>query len=167
MSGQQQTPSTGKSTARKPGVSAVPKGYHTVTPYLIVDGGTKLLDFLTRALDAKVSSVMKMPDGKVGHAEVKIGDSFLMISDSMPGQNAQPTMLYLYVEDADAAFKKALGAGATQVQEIKDQFYGDRAGCFKDPSGNTWWLATHIEDVPPEELEKRAKQSMQATQQKH
>ena len=164
MSGQQTTPSSAKSTVRKPGVSAVPQGYHTVTPYLIVDGANKLLDFLTRAFEAKVGEKMQGPDGKIGHVEVKLGDSFIMLSDSMAEHKAMPTMLYLYVEDADAVFQRALKAGATQVAEIKDQFYGDRSGAVKDPSGNTWRIATHVEDVPHDELVRRAQESMKSMQ---
>lgn len=164
MSGPQTTPTSGKSTTRKPGVNPIPKGYHAVTPYLMADGAARLLDFLTRAFDAKVGKKMQGPDGKIGHVEVRIGDSFIMLSDSTPEHKATPTMLYLYVEDADATFKRALQAGGTQVSEIKDQFYGDRSGAVKDPVGNTWWIATHIEDVPHDELAKRAQQSMKAMQ---
>ena len=167
MSGQQSTSTSGK-TQRKPGVSPIPKGYHTVTPYLIVDGATKFIDFVTRAFGAKATEKMQGPDGKIGHAEVVIGDSHVMLCDATPQFKAGPAMLYLYVEDADAAFAQALKAGATSVKEPMDQFYGDRSGCVKDFAGNTFWIATHIEDVPRDELERRSKEAMkQMGLQKH
>jgi PhnB protein len=153
-----QTPGKGKS------VQAVPKGYHTVTPFLVVDGAKKVLDFLIKAFDAKAMTVMPgdKPD-RVGHAEVKIGDSIIMMGDAMADQKAAPTMLYLYVEDADAMFKRAKNAGGTVVKEMENQFYGDRCGCLKDPAGNLWWVATHVEDVSADELKRRHSEMMKKT----
>jgi PhnB protein len=156
MSGSMQGSQTGKSTAKtKPSVQKVPSQYHTVTPYLVLDNATKVVDFLTKAFDAKTQIKMDAPGGKIGHAELKIGDSPIMVADAMMDMKPMQFNLYVYVEDADATFKKALQAGGTSVKEPMDQFYGDRAGCVKDPSGNTWWIATHIEDVPSDELKRR------------
>ena len=166
MSGQQST-TPAKAAASKAGVSPVPKGYHTVTPYLMVEGGAKFIEFLTRAFDAKSQSKMQAPDGRIGHAEILLGDSHLMLSDAMGEQKALPTMLYLYLADADASYRRAIAAGATGVKEPADQFYGDRAGCVTF-AGVTIWIATHIEDVPTAELERRAQDAMkQMGQQKH
>jgi PhnB protein len=155
MSGSTQGSMTGKTQAKsKPGVKPIPSGYHTVTPYLVVNNATKVIDFLKNGLGAK--EIMRMDArGKVGHAELKLGDSPLMLADAMMDMKALEMNLYVYVEDADATFKKALQAGGTAVKEPMDMFYGDRAGCVKDPSGNTWWIASHVEDVPPDELKRR------------
>jgi uncharacterized glyoxalase superfamily protein PhnB len=149
-------PHTQTSGKGKAGVQAIPKGYHTVTPYLVIDGAKKVIDFLKKAFDAQQVTLMPGdgPD-KIGHAEVKIGDSIIMIGDAMADQKAIPTMLYLYVEDADATFKRAKQAGGTVIKDIENQFYGDRAGCVKDPSGNLWWIASHVEEVAPDELKRR------------
>ena len=137
-------------------VKPIPNGYHTVTPYLLVSGVRKLIDFLKNAFDAEVSECMDAPDGTVMHAQVKIGDSFIMMGD--PRGTCEPTRasLYLYVPDMDAVYRQAIKAGGTSVMEPADQIYGDRNAGVKDPVGNTWWIATHIEDVPPDELSKRA-----------
>lgn len=137
-------------------VKPIPDGYHTVTPYLVVDNASHLIDFLKKAFDAQVVFQMDAPGGKIGHAEIKIGDSMIMLSDSTPEHKAYHIGLYLYVPDVDSVFKKAIAAGGTSVMEPTDQFYGDRSGGLKDPLGNTWWIGTHIEDVPEEELKKRA-----------
>jgi uncharacterized glyoxalase superfamily protein PhnB len=134
----------------------IPDGYHTVTPYLVVDGGQKLIDFLKQAFDAKETFSMKGQAETIAHAEVQIGDSTVMISDSTPEWKARSSLLYLYVEDVDAVYKRALEAGATAVREPANQFYGDRSGGVTDPVGNYWGIATHIEDVLPDELAKRA-----------
>ena len=134
----------------------IPDGYHTVTPYLVVDGGQKLIDFLKQAFDAKETFSMKGQGETIAHAEVQIGDSTVMISDSTPEWKARSSLLYLYVEDVDAVYKRALEAGATAVREPANQFYGDRSGGVTDPVGNYWGIATHIEDVLPDELAKRA-----------
>jgi PhnB protein len=120
-----------------------PEGYHTVTPYLIVQGAGKLIEFLKTAFDATVMMTTVNPEGKVGHTEVRIGDSVVMLSEARGEYHAMPTMLYVYVEDADATYKKAIEAGATSVRPVEDQSYGDRSGGVKDMCGNQWWMATH------------------------
>ena len=139
--------------------SAVPEGYHSVTPYLIVDDAMKLIEFMKQAFDAEEKELIKAPDGTVGHAEIKVGDSVIMMGQAGGDWKPMPTGLYLYVADADAAYKKAPEAGATSVSEVADQFYGDRNGGVKDPSGNLWWIATRKENVSPEELQRRAAQA--------
>ena len=141
-------------------VKAIPDGYHAVTPYLVVQGAAKLIDFLKQAFDAQETFRMPMPDGTIMHAEVKIGDSMVMMGEASEQWKPMPAALYLYVTDADAVYKRALQAGATSIMEPADQFYGDRHGGVKDPSGNMWWIATHKEDVAPEELKKRAEAFM-------
>jgi len=135
-------------------VKPIPDGYHTVTPYLIVKGAAQLIDFLKEAFGAQ--ETFRMPGGGgIMHAELRIGDSAVMMSDAMAEFGPMPTMIHLYVEDVDAVYKRALQAGATPVQELKDQFYGDRAGGVRDAFGNLWYIATHVEDVPFEELQRR------------
>jgi PhnB protein len=136
-------------------VKPIPEGYHTVTPYLVVEGAAGLIDFLKQAFDAE--EVFRMPgkDGTVGHAEVRIGNSMIMLADAADGYAARPSMICLYVEDADATYQRAIAAGATSVKELADQFYGDRSGAVTEASGMQWWISTHIEDVAPEELAKR------------
>lgn len=134
----------------------VPEGYHTVTPYLIVDEANRLLAFLEAAFGAKILHRTDRPDGEVAHAEIQIGDSRLMLSGSQPQWPALPCAIYLYVEDCDALYAQALAAGAKSTQAPADMFYGDRHGGVIDPSGNQWWIATHIEDVSPEEMERRS-----------
>ncbi|MFG3593845.1 VOC family protein [Bradyrhizobium sp. RDI18] len=142
-------------------VKPVPKGFHTVTPYLVVDGAEKVIRFMKEAFGAEpVFEPMMRPDGKVMHAEFKIGDSIVMISDSSERAQATSTMLYLYVPNVDAVYQKALKAGATSLMEPADQFYGDRSGSVKDAAGNSWHIGTHIEDVSPTELKKRATEFM-------
>lgn len=139
-------------------VQYIPADHRAVTPYLCVDNATRLIEFLKKAFDVQKTEVCgTTPDGKIMHAEVKIGDSWIMIGEAQPGYPATPSKLYLYVPDADKVYKQAISAGGTSVQEPKDQFYGDRNSAVADPSGNQWWIATHVEDVSPEELEKRAK----------
>ena len=137
-------------------VKPIPEGYHTVTPYLVVEGAAGLIDFLKQAFDAE--EVVRMPgkDGTVGHAEVRIGNSMIMLADAQAEYPAKPHMICLYVEDADATYQRAIAAGATSIKEPADQFYGDRSGGVKDASGMQWWISTHIEDIAPEELERRA-----------
>ena len=137
-------------------VKPVPDTYHTVTPYLIVKGAAQLVDFLKRAFGAKEVHLMKGPDGGVAHGDLLVGDSHVMLGEASGPWAPQPTSLYVYLPDCDATYQQALAAGGTSVQEPKTQFYGDRHGGVKDPSGNTWWIATHVEDVPPEELGRRA-----------
>ena len=133
----------------------IPDGYHTVTPYLVVPDVARLLEFLKQAFDAQPSPTHAEADGTIRHAEVRIGDSMIMIGQGGPEYPPMPAMLYLYAEDVDAVYKRAIAAGGVAVQEVRDQFYGDRSGGVKDAFGNQWWVATHIEDVSPEEMQKR------------
>jgi len=139
-------------------VRAVPEGLQTVTPYLVVDNAAKLIDFIKKAYDGKVSFISNRDDKKIMHAMVTIGTSTIMIADTMEGTPAKTGMLYLYLENADDVFKKAIDAKATSVQEPRTEFYGDRAGAVKDEWGNVWWIATHVEDVDPDELDRRMKE---------
>jgi PhnB protein len=143
-------------------VKPIPDGFHSLTPYLTVKGAAQAIDFYRRAFGATERFRMTGPDGKsVGHAEITIGDSILMLADESPfGQSPQTlhgtsVSLALYVEDVDAAFQRALNAGATVKQPVENKFYGDRAGCLVDPFGHLWTLMTHVEDVPPTEMRKR------------
>jgi PhnB protein len=133
-------------------VEAIPEGYHTITPYLIAEGVPRLLDFLERAFDAREVHRLAGPDGSIAHVEYRIGDSMLMLSEARGEWKPMPTCIYLFVNDIDAVYKRALEAGATSLMEPADQFYGDRNAGVKDASGNSWWIATHIEDLAPEEL---------------
>lgn len=140
-------------------VQPIPAGYHTVTPYLAVRGAGDVLAFVKNAFDAVETECVKLPDGTVKHAEVEIGDSRVMIGEATKaGFAPMPACLYLYVEDAAAWFQRAVDAGAEVVDELQDHFYGDRSGGVKDPAGNHWYVATHIEDVTPEEMERRMAQ---------
>ena len=136
-------------------VKPIPDGYHTVTPYLVVDDVAKVVEFLKRAFDAKEGHRSTRPDGTIAHTEVRIGDSPVMLGAARDQWKSMPCMIYLYVPDTDVAYKRALEAGATSLMEPANQFYGDRNAGVKDPAGNQWWIATHIEDVSPEEMEKR------------
>lgn len=140
--------------ARK--VKPIPDGYHTVTPILMVDEAAELIDFLKDAFGAKERSRFTDPNGKIAHAEVVIGDSIVQLSDAQGEWKPIQVPLLVYTTDTDAAYKRALKAGATSIREPADQFYGDRTGGVKDVFGNSWWIATHVEDVSPEELERRA-----------
>jgi uncharacterized glyoxalase superfamily protein PhnB len=136
-------------------VKPVPEGFHTVTPYLVVTGVAKLIDFAKQAFGAKEVFLAKRPDGGVQHAEVKIGDSIVMMGEG--GGKEFPGMLHLYVEDCDAVYRRAVEAGAKSIREPADQPFGDRASGVEDEFGNQWWISTHIEDVTSEEMERRAK----------
>lgn len=138
-------------------VKPIPDGYHTVTPMLVVEGAPRLLEFLKAGLKATELEKFEGEDGSIMHAEVKIGDSIVMIGEAMEGFPATPTALYLYVPDADTTYRTAINAGGQSVMEPADQFWGDRAGCVSDPSGNKWWIATHMEDVDSEELARRVR----------
>jgi uncharacterized glyoxalase superfamily protein PhnB len=142
-------------------VKPIPDGYHTVTPYLTVDGAAKLLEFVKRAFGAEEVFRMDTPDGKVGHAEVRIGDSMVMLADATTSDQGKPmpAMIHLYVEDVDKVYRQAIEAGATSQREPTDMFYGDRTAGVSDEVGNSWWIATHVEDIPPEEMAKRAEQA--------
>ena len=139
----------------KRSVQAIPDGSHTVTPYLVVEGIPKLLDFLKQAFGAQERFRMARPDGGVMHADVKIGDSIVMMGEAMGEWKPKPCSLYLYVEDVDAVYQRAIDAGGTKVREPSNQFYGDRTGGVIDPCGNYWGIATHVEDVSHEEKTKR------------
>ena len=135
----------------------VPDGYHTVTPYLTVRGAAKVIEFLKQAFGAELSlEPVKRPDGAIMHAEVKIGDSRVMLGEENEMAKATTTSLYVYVPNVDSVYQRAVKAGGNSVMEPTDMFYGDRTGSVKDPSGNTWSIATHKEDVAPQELAKRA-----------
>jgi uncharacterized glyoxalase superfamily protein PhnB len=136
-------------------VKTAPEGYHSVNPFLIVEGAPKLIQFLKQTFDAKVEESVNRPDGRIAHTELTVGDSIIMMSDATPKYGATASHLYVYLENVDLTFKRALEAGASSVQEPTDQFYGHRTAGVKDPTGNYWWIAQHVEDVPPEELERR------------
>ena len=144
-------------------VKPIPEGYPRVTPYLIVDGASAAIDFYRDVLGATERMRMAAPDDKLGHAELEIGDSLIMLADEAPDMGAlgpksvggTPVTVHVYVEDADAVFERAVDAGAKALRQIEDRFYGDRSGEFEDPFGHHWSVATHVEDVPPEEMEKR------------
>jgi PhnB protein len=136
-------------------VKPIPEGYHTITPYLLVKDVRPLIEFLKKAFDAKEVHASALPDGTITHADVLIGDSHLMMGSARGEWQPLPGMVYLYVPDTDAVYKQALAAGATTIMAPADQFYGDRNAGVKDPFGNLWWIATHVEDVPPDELARR------------
>jgi PhnB protein len=138
----------------------IPAGYHSVTPYLVVKGADRLIDFVTQAFDATLIERMARADGTIGHAEVRVGDSVVMLSEARGEWKPMPAALYLNVPDTDATYREALKAGAASVMEPADQFYGDRNAGVRDPVGNIWWIGTHQEDVPREELERRAAANM-------
>ena len=155
-------------------VQPIPHGYHTVTPYLVVNDAAKAIDFYKRAFDAVEKHRMEGPNGKIGHAELQIGDSMIMLADEMPHMDAKAphsvggttSGIFLYVKDVDAAFHKATAAGAKVTAPVADMFWGDRYGKLMDPFGHSWSMATHKEDVAPEEMKKRAQAEMarQSTQ---
>jgi PhnB protein len=144
-------------------VKPIPDGYHTATPYLIVRDAARALDFYRAAFGATEVMRMESPGGKVGHAEFRIGDSALMLADEFPEMGVvspqtlggSPVSILLYVEDVDARFPQAVAAGAKVLRPLKDQFYGDRSGTVADPFGHVWTLATHKEDLTPEEMNRR------------
>jgi PhnB protein len=149
-------------------VKPIPEGYHTVTPYMYIRDAASAIEFYKKAFNAKEIMCMKGPDGKVKHAEIRIGNSPIMVTDEWPecGALSPQTLkgsavsLYLYVEDVDALFKQAIAAGGKEIHPVKDQFYGDRSGGLTDPFGHVWYLATHKEDMSEEELMRRAKAAM-------
>jgi len=151
-----------------PAVNPIPEGYPRVTPYLCVDGAAAAIDFYTSVLGAKERMRMPGPDGKVGHAELSFGDAVVMLADEYPDMDVRspmsiggsPVTIHLYVEDVDRVFQQALAAGATESRPVEDQFYGDRSGQFVDPFGHKWNVASHVEDVPPEEMTKRMNEAM-------
>lgn len=136
-------------------VKPIPEGYRTVTPYLLVREAPTLIEFLEQGFGAKEICRILHPEGCIMHAEVKMGDSIIMMSEARGEYEPMPSFIYLYVENTDATYENALKAGATSTMKPKDEFYGDRSAGVKDPTGNHWWIATHQEDVSPEEIEKR------------
>jgi len=147
-----------------PRVKPIPEGYHTATPYLYIKGAARAIEFYKQAFGATEMVRMPGPNGTVGHAEIKIGDSPIMLADERPEIGARspetiggsPVSILLYVEDVDGVFNKAVAAGAKVLRPVQDQFYGDRTGGVSDPFGHLWYIATHKEDVSPEEMRKRA-----------
>ena len=154
--------SSNKTSSRKSkDVQAVPKGFNTVTPFIMVNNAESLIDFIERGLNGNVEFKMKNDDGKIMHASVRIGNSPIMISDVMDGQEPITSMLYLYVDNVDELYEQGLAVSGTKpARELRDEYYGDRAGCLEDQWGNKWWIATHIEDVSKEELESRKSKLM-------
>ncbi len=141
-------------------VKPIPVGCHSVTPYLTVPNVDRLISFLKQTFGAEEQERFLRPDGSIMHAEVRIGDSLIMMGEPTGQWKAQPGQLYVYVKDIDEAYRRALQAGATSVMEPADQFYGDRSGGVTDPTGNLWFIATHIEDVSHDELERRAQEAV-------
>ena len=152
-------------------VKPIPDDYPRVSPYLVVDGAGAAIDFYCAVLGATERMRMPGPGGRLMHAELQIGDSVVMLADEWPDMGAHgpmtvggtPVTLSVYVEDVDATFRRALDAGARALREVADQFYGDRVGAFEDPFGHHWHVATHIEDVAPDEMQRRAEAAMQGT----
>jgi len=144
-------------------VNPIPEAYGSVTPYLVVEGAEELMGFLQKAFGASIrgGDVMRGPDGRIGHAEVEIGDSVVMLADVPPDGETLRAMLVIYVEDCDAIYKKALAAGGESQREPEDQFYGDRTAGVRDKWGNQYYISTHIEDVSAEEMERRVKEQFQ------
>jgi len=151
-------------------VQPIPEGYNTVSPYLAVDNAAKAIEYYKKAFGAEETVRMNGPDGRIGHAELKIGDSHLMLSDPFPQASTTPpkelggtsASIFMYVEDVDAVVQKAVDAGATVTMEVEDQFWGDRFGSITDPFGHLWSIATHVEDLSPEKIEERSKAAMAA-----
>ena len=149
-------------------VKPIPEGHHTVTPYLVLNDTTRAIEFYKRAFNATERVRMDAPNGKIGHAELQIGDSLIMLGDEMPGSSARSPQslggtcvgIFLYVKDVDTAFQKALDAGARVEQPLQDMFWGDRYGKLTDPFGHSWSIATHKEDVAPAEMQKRMQVAM-------
>jgi PhnB protein len=149
-----------KSDIMAPTIKWIPDGYHSVTPHLINENASRLIEFLQLAFEAEEITRLSWPDGRIMHAELKIGDSIIMIGEASEEWKPMPASITLYVENVDATYARALEAGATSIREPANQFYGDRSGGVKDLAGNHWWIATHIEEIPPQELRLRAEQWM-------
>jgi PhnB protein len=149
-------------------VQPIPAGYHAVTAYLGIKGAAEAIDFYKRAFGAKELLRMPGPDGKIGHAELKIGDSHVMLADESPdmgflgpqSRGGTTVQLHLYVRDVDATVQNAVAAGGKLTRPVEDKFYGDRAGTLEDPYGHVWYIATHTEDVPPKEMKRRMDEMM-------
>ena len=148
---------------KKKKLSAVPKGYNTITPYLIVSHADKAIEFYKKVFDAKEVMRMAKPEGKIGHAELKIGDTKIMLADEYPEMNIRcplayggsPVGIHLYVKNVDTTVERALNAGARLTRPVDNMFYGDRCGSIEDPFGHNWYVSTHVEDVSPAEMKKR------------
>ena len=142
-----------------------PDGHHTVAPYLAIKNAVSALEFYKKAFEASETYRLILPDGRLGHAEIRLGDSLIMLADEFPefggkapeSLGGSPVSIHLYVEDVDAFVKRAVAEGAREVKPVADQFYGDRSGQLQDPYGHLWWVATHKEDVAPEEMQKRVR----------
>ena len=151
-------------------VKPIPEGYPQVTPYLHVDGAEKAIAFYTSVFEGRERARMDAPGGKIGHAEIEIGSSIIMLADEFPEMDIRgprsiggtPVTISVYVEDVDAVHARALAQGATEIRPLENQFYGDRSGLFEDPFGHRWSVASHVEDVPPEEMQRRAQQADEA-----
>jgi PhnB protein len=149
----------------------IPEGYHALTPYLAVDDAARAIEYYKEAFGAVERGRMAAPDGKISHAELEIGDSLIMLSDPFPQSSTRPpselsgtsASVFMYVEDVDAVVKRAVDAGASITMEVADQFWGDRFGAVTDPFGHVWSIATHIEDLTPDEIAERGKAAMAAT----
>lgn len=140
-------------------VKPIPEGYSTVCPYLVCDNASAVLDFILKTFDAEDRGAMRTPEGKIAHGEVKIGDTVVMLSDGSPQYPKSPSIVHVYVEDCDITFAKSLSHGGSLKKEPETMFYGDRGAAVTDPGGNTWWISTRVEDVSPEEMERRMKES--------
>jgi PhnB protein len=146
----------------------IPEGYHTLSTYLAVDDAAQAIEYYKRAFGAEERVRMGAPDGKIGHAELGVGDSVIMLSDPLPQMSTRPpkelggtsVSVFMYVEDVDTVVKRAVDAGATVTTEVADQFWGDRFGTITDPFGHVWSIATHVEDLTPEEITERGKAAM-------
>ncbi|MQS15681.1 VOC family protein [Streptomyces kaniharaensis] len=151
-------------------VKPIPDEYPRVTPYISVDGASAAIDFYVSVLGATERMRAPAPGGRIGHAEIQLGNSVVMLADEFPEMGFRgpktlggtPVNLYVYVEDVDAVFAKALAQGAKELEAVKNQFYGDRSGMFEDPFGHRWSVATHVEDVPPDEMQKRIREAMES-----
>jgi PhnB protein len=137
-------------------VNPIPEGCHSITPYLTVPDAARLIDFLKQAFDGLELARISRPDGTILHAQVRVGDSLLMIGEPQGQWKPRPSMLYLYVADIDAVYKRAVGAGAKSVIEPVNMFYGDRTACVKDVTENDWWIATRVENPTLEQIQERA-----------
>jgi PhnB protein len=151
-----------------PNVKPIPEGYPQVTPYLCVEGANRAIEYYSTVFGARERMRMGAPDGKVGHAELEIGDSLLMLADEFPEMGMRspravggtPVTISVYVDDVDGVFERAVQGGAKPLRQVENQFYGDRTGQFEDPFGHRWSISTHVEDVSPDEMERRAAEAM-------
>jgi len=157
-----------RSAPKKQAVQPIPEGYHSVTPYLCIDGAAKAIEFYKKAFGAKERMRMDAPGGKIGHAEIVIGDSIIMMADEFPemdfrspkARGGTSVTLHIYVKNVDQAFPRAIEAGASVKQAVKNQFYGDRSGTLEDPFGHIWHLSTHVEELSMKEIRKRGEEAM-------